>query len=196
MGLVVLVAGLAMLVAAALPSRPGHRVRPGATGALMTAGLLLVGEPIVSQRIDGAYPVLLVAASLALVPFAWVNRAIPGMVLACAGVALNATVVGFNGAMPIESSAVARAGLDPALVPYPSDPRFEPADDETSLRWLGARIAVPIPGAREVDSLGDVATAAGIGLFLVGYARRHRRELPSDYVRMAGWAQDRHPERC
>lgn len=196
MGLVLLVAALATLIAVALPSRPGHRVRLRAAGALMTAGLLLVGEPLLSQRIDGAYPVLLAAAAIALLPFAWCNRAAGGIVLACVGICLNAAVVGFNGAMPVETQSVVRAGLDPAAVPNPADRRLETADDATALRWLGARVAVPIPAAREVDTLGDVATAAGIGLFLVGFARRHRRELGVDYVMMAGWAQAEHPERC
>ncbi|MGQ0846636.1 MAG: DUF5317 family protein [Sporichthyaceae bacterium] len=177
MGLTLLVVALALVPAVAVPSRPGHRPRLRALGVLSAACLLLVGEPLLGERVPGAYPVLLAVAALLLGRFALVNRCVPGVVLACAGVGLNAAVVLANGAMPVEQKAVVRAGLDPAAAALDADRRREFAGDGTDLRWLGERIAVPTPVRSEVVSLGDVATAAGLGLFVFGYARRHRREL-------------------
>jgi hypothetical protein len=73
--------------------------------------------------------------------------------------------------MPVEPHAAVRAGI-PALE---SGSRHEPADDHTRFRALGDRIAVPIPGHREIDSLGDVALAAGAGLFAFELTYRRRR---------------------
>lgn len=187
MGLTLLVVALALLMAVAMPSRPGHRPRLRSLGVLSAGGLLLVGEPLLGERVPGAYPVLLAMATVLLGHFALVNRRVPGIVLACAGVGLNSAVVLANGAMPIEERAVVRAGLDPATLAIHADRRRELADEATDLRWLGERIAVPNPVRPEVVSLGDVAVAAGLGLFVVGYLRRHRRELDPTYVMMNGW---------
>lgn len=196
MGLTLLVATLALLLAAAVPSRPGTRPRLQSAGLLLTAGLLLVAEPLLTGRVPFAYPALLGAAAIVLVRFAARNRAVPGVALACLGVCLNAAVVLANGSMPVEERAAVRAGIDPAGLALHADPRHEPAGEATALRWLDDRVAVPIPGAREVNSLGDVAIAAGVGLFVFALARRHRRDLDPSYVMMSGWARPRRPERC
>lgn len=196
MGLTVLVVALAALLAVAMPSRPGTRPRLLATGVLMSAGLLLAAEPLAAERIVGAYPVLLTVAALLLARFGFLNRRVPGVALACLGVGLNATVVLANGSMPVEIRAVEQAGIDPAALALDADPRHEAAGEATRLRWLDHRIAVPIPARPETISLGDVAVAAGVGLFLFGYARRHRRNLDPTSVMMSGWAPPRSHERC
>lgn len=196
MGLTLLVTALALALAAVAPSRPGSRTRLQSGGLLAAACLLLSAEPLLSERAGLAYPVLLTAAALILLRFGFVNRAVPGVVLACLGVCLNASVVLANGSMPVEEAAVIRAGIDPATLALHADPRHEPADGSTALRWLDDRVAVPIPHAREVNSLGDVAIAAGVGLFVFAFSRRHRRDLSPTYVMMSGWARPRSPERC
>ncbi len=196
MGLTVLVIGLALLLAVVSPSRPGHRPQLRATGALVAACLVLLAEPLLSVHVGLAYPALLGVGALLLARFAFVNRAVPGIVLACFGVCLNASVVLANGSMPVETHAVLRAGIDPAALALDSDPRHELADGSTALRWLDDRIAVPTPRVAEVISLGDVAIAAGVGLFVFGFTRRHRREMDPYYVMMSEWAPPRSPERC
>lgn len=196
MGLTVLVVALASLLAVALPSRLGTRPRLLATGLLMSAALMLVAEPLVAARVDGAYPVLLTAAALLLARFGLLNRRVPGIVLACLGVGLNTAVVLANGSTPVEIRAIEQAGIDPAALALDADPRHEAAGETTRLRWLDDRVAVPIPARPEIISLGDVAVAAGVGLFVFGYARRHRDQLDPASVMMNGWAQPRSPERC
>lgn len=196
MVLTLLVVVLALLLAAVAPSRAGSRPVLRSVGLLVTAALLLLAEPLLTQYVALAYPVLLAAAAVVLVRFATLNRTVPGVVLACLGVCLNAGVVLANGSMPVEERAVLRAGLDPASLALHEDPRHELAGEGTVLRALDDRVAVPIPGAREVNSLGDVAIAAGVGLFAFALARRHRRDLDPEYVMMSGWARSRSPERC
>jgi hypothetical protein len=196
MALTLLVVVLALLLAVVAPSRPGSRPALRSAGLLVAAALLLLAEPLLTDHIAIAYPVLIAAAAVVLARFAALNRAIPGVVLACLGLCLNAGVVLANGSMPVEERAVIRAGIDPASLALDDDPRHELADDSTVLRALDDRVAVPIPGAREVNSLGDVAIAAGLGLFTFALARRHRRDLDPEYVMMSGWARPRSPERC
>jgi hypothetical protein len=50
-------------------------------------------------------------------------------------------------------------------------------DGATKLTTLGDRIPVPIPGHREVDSLGDLALAAGAGQFAFAAAYRRRWDV-------------------
>ena len=190
MVLTLLVVALALLLATPAPSRPGSRPRLRSQGLLVVACLVLLAEPLLSDQVALAYPVLLTAAALVLARFAVHNRAVPGIVLACAGLCLNASVVVANGSMPVEPHAIVRAGIDPATVALDADPRHEAADRATALRWLDDRVPVPIPGAREVGSLGDVAIAAGVGLFAFALARRHRRDLdPSQCLLLAPLAR-------
>lgn len=173
MGLMVLVISTALLLGAVLGGRHGrllgHRLNSPWLLAAACAGQL--AEPLSGHRIS--YPMsMLVSAALALL-FTVHNRRVPGIPLAALGLLLNALVVVSNGAMPVEAHAAVRAGLsDPVLAP---DARHEVAGAQTQLRVLADRIAVPIPGHREIDSLGDLALAAGAGLFAFELTYRRRR---------------------
>jgi hypothetical protein len=96
--------------------------------------------------------------------------------LAALGLLLNAVVVVANSSMPVEQSAATRAGVGLGTVSAHADHRHVLAGADTWLRALDDRVAVPLPGHREVDSLGDVAIAAGAGL-CVFTALRRRREI-------------------
>jgi hypothetical protein len=173
MGLLVLVVSAALLLGAVLGGRHGRLLGHRLTSVwlLVPACAAQLAEPLSDHRIS--YPgSLLVSAAFALL-FTVRNRRVPGLPLAALGLLLNALVVVSNGAMPVEEQAAVRAGLsDPALSP---DPRHEIAGAQTQLRMLGDRIAVPIPGHREIDSLGDLTLAAGAGLFSFELTYRRRR---------------------
>ncbi len=114
----------------------------------------------------------MVLAALLLCQFARRNLHVPGVPLVAVGLLLNAIVVVANGSMPVERTAATRAGGGPAL--STADHRHVLAGIDTRLRALDDRVAVPLPGHREVDSLGDLAIAAGLGLCACTAVRRRR----------------------
>lgn len=94
------------------------------------------------------------------------NHRLPGMRIAVAGMALNIVVIAANGAMPVSLWAAEQIGAE--------DPNFdsggikhEAMTDDTVLGFLGD--VIPIPGAGEVISIGDIVLAAGIAQLV--YAR-------------------------
>jgi hypothetical protein len=175
MGLLVLVVLIALIGGAVLGGRDGRLLghRLNSVRLLGAAGAAQLAEPLSGHRVS--YPTMMLISAVLVVQFALRNRRTPGIPLAALGLLLNTMVVLGNGAMPVEEHAAARAGIS-TQVPAPgSDSRHEPADEHTRLRALGDRIAVPIPGHREIDSLGDVALAAGAGLFAFELTYRRRR---------------------
>jgi hypothetical protein len=134
---------------------------------------------------------LAVSATL-MVQFAVGNVRVPGVALAAVGLCANAAVVIVNGAMPVSETAAARAGISIQQLHLDTDDRHEPLDGGTKVTMLADRIPVPIPGHREVDSLGDLGIAAGAGLYLFAAACGRGRTRRTDSGIMAGWA----PERC
>lgn len=148
----------------------GRRLRSG--GLLGAAAVVLIAAPSAARSIDHLHPLAMVLGAALVSTFALRNRGVPGVPLVAIGVLLNALVVLGNGAMPIEARAAARAGV--TATSSHSDHLHEPADGGTRLRLLDDRVAVPIPLHREVDSLGDVAVAAGAGLWVFTTLRRRR----------------------
>jgi uncharacterized protein DUF5317 len=175
MGLMLLVILGALLVGAVLGDRggriQGHRLNsPWLLGAACVAQLV---EPLSGHRVS--YPTMMLVSALLTTQFALRNRRVPGIPLAALGLLLNTLVVVSNGAMPVEEHAAVRAGISTQGIALDGDARHELAGAQTQLRALGDRIAVPIPGHREIDSLGDVALAAGAGLFAFELTYRRRR---------------------
>ncbi|KWW99380.1 hypothetical protein LI90_1015 [Carbonactinospora thermoautotrophica] len=127
--------------------------------AAQLAGTLLAG---VAQPL---YPLGLGLSAALTGWFAIRNRRLAGIPLAGLGLVLNALVVVLNGEMPVSEHAAARAGLMSRL-DLAGDPRHETIGPDTRLGFLGQVIPVPIPVHREVDSVGDVLLAAGIGLLV------------------------------
>lgn len=110
----------------------------------------------------------------------WANRARPGIVLAMVGVLLNATAILANGGhMPIWQPSVIAAGFDldevnrsfHVLLPISLDATF-------LLRAgpFGDILPIPIPGIRNVASLGDLFLSAGLGFFLFASVLRTPKE--------------------
>ncbi|MGH8825901.1 MAG: DUF5317 family protein [Jiangellaceae bacterium] len=102
--------------------------------------------------------------------YAWVNRAVPGATLVAVGLAANGLALLLNGAVPVATDAVTRAGADPTVVVGPSG--REPTGPDTLLPWLGKTVPVAFPPRPEVVSPGDVAVSAGLALTVgMGMAR-------------------------
>ena len=130
----------------------------------------------------GGLAVILIS-NLSVAAWLFVNRALPGLALAAAGMALNLLVIVANGAMPVLESSARRAGVEERL--ETAGLKHEPLEDGTVLPWLGD--AIPVPPFREVLSVGDVVLALGLARvvearMLVGRRARHsapRGEGPS-----------------
>jgi Family of unknown function (DUF5317) len=164
------VLGIAALVVVAALLRGGSLESLAATqvrwlwlvwaALIVQLGLLLIEPSWLTD--EGALWVLL-ATNLAIVIFMLLNRKLPGMALAAAGLLLNVMVISANGAMPVservlDSGEVSESDLDSAGL------KHERMTEETTLPWLGDVIVIPV--VREVWSAGDVVLAAGIGYFV------------------------------
>jgi hypothetical protein len=120
-----------------------------------------------------AYAAALVVSLLLAVAWLAANDRLAGRVLIGLGLGANALVIVANGAMPVQLSAAARAGI--ATGPLYNDPRHTVADADTRLALLGDRIPLPLPWQPQVLSVGDVLVAAGAGLMVTQAMRRRIR---------------------
>ena len=120
-----------------------------------------------------SYVVGLAASAMCAAAFCARNLRVAGVPLVTLGLALNALVVGLNGAMPVSIDAAFRAGVPTGDIAAGFDARHEITGAETVLSGLGDVIAVPLPLRPEVVSPGDVLVAAGLGeLLVMGMLRR------------------------
>jgi hypothetical protein len=103
-----------------------------------------------------SYGLLLLSQLLVL---GWVvaNWHLPGTKLITIGLALNALVIGANGAMPVDPAAIQALGIEGATV---SGGKHVLLDDSTRLPWLAD--IWPLPPLRSIISVGDVVLAAGL----------------------------------
>lgn len=130
------------------------------TWLLFVGVLLQVGVQVAAARghlegTDGY--VFLLASQLLVLAWVWRNRYRPGMVLIGLGLALNAVVIGLNGAMPVDPKAIEAIGLSGA---EPPPGKHILMTDATRLGWLGDRL--PLPPLHTVISVGDIVLAAGL----------------------------------
>lgn len=142
---------------------------------------LLLGLP--GLRLDGAPrligSVLLVVSLVLALIAVWANRRVPGMPLIALGLLANLLVVGLNGAMPVSTATLERAGISTTGVdPRDLGRKYVLERPETRLAVLGARL--PVPPVRTVVTVGDVTQCAGLfllvqGLMLAGSRRRRLR---------------------
>lgn len=107
---------------------------------------------------EGALAVLLVS-NASVLSFVILNRAIPGMLLIAGGLLLNTVVITANQAMPVSASAAETAGTE---VPSAKedDLKHELLEDDSKLGFLGD--VIPLPGLKEVLSVGDILLALGV----------------------------------
>ena len=101
---------------------------------------------------------VVLASNLTVAVWLFVNRSLPGLFLAGAGMALNVLVIALNGAMPVLMSSAEKAGVAEAL--DRASIKHERLDEDTVLPWFGD--AIPVPPFREVLSVGDVILALGL----------------------------------
>jgi len=125
------------------------------------------------------------AGFLFLLAGLWANREQPGLVLAFVGILLNAVAMITNGGyMPVWQPSIVAAGLPISEV----GSAFHKIVGDVSASGitgsflaqagpLGDIIPIPVPGLRNVASIGDVFLAAGLAFFLFATTVRTPREL-------------------
>ena len=121
---------------------------------------------------------VLIVSNVAVATFLLVNSHLPGVVLIGAGLVLNVVVIGANQAMPVSTRAADVAGLDPP--PQAAELKHERLDDDTRLPWLGD--VIPLPGLKEVLSVGDVVLALGIARLVYARTTAERRRAMASEV--------------
>ena len=119
--------------------------------------------------------ILLLAASYTmLIAFLVLNREQPGTPLMALGLLLNIVVIFANGGMPVSLPAARAAGFDPSGY-LRASVKHEAMGPSTVLRFLGD--IIPLPGIRNIVSVGDVFLGLGILIFVqrrVAYAPRRK----------------------
>lgn len=128
---------------------------------------------------------LFTAGFLFLLAGLWANRDQPGLVLAFVGILLNAVAMITNGGyMPVWQPSIIAAGLPINEV----GSAFHKIVGDVSASGitgsflaqagpLGDIIPIPVPGLRNVASIGDVFLAAGLAFFLFATTVRTPKEL-------------------
>jgi len=116
----------------------------------------------------------------------WANRDLPGMAIAFVGILLNAVAITTNaGYMPVWQPSIAAAGLPidvvasafHKIVGATAAGGGIPRDFLAAAGPLGDIIPIPVPGLRNVASLGDIFLAAGLAFFLFATTLRSPAEL-------------------
>lgn len=145
--------------------------------AVLYAGLALqIGFDIWNPEwlgSEGGFAVLL-GTNVLIALFFWLNRGLPGSLIAAIGFAMNAIVITANGAMPVSRRAAEMAGMVDEL---PVGLKHEWMGQDTLLPWMGD--VIPVPVLHSVVSAGDVVLAAGIAWFVYSSATRTRPEASS-----------------
>jgi hypothetical protein len=165
---------------------PLHAPQVHRVALLVAAFGVQLAEPLIAGQVAYSYPMCLAVSATLMVQFAADNLRTPGVALATAGLCANALVVIVNGSMPVSESAAVRAGITAEQLALETNDRHEPLDGATRMTPLADRIPVPIPGHREVDSLGDLGIAAGAGLYAFAAAYRRRGMFQQSGI-MARW---------
>ena len=132
---------------------------------------------VASLAVDGDLGVAALLASFAcIIAFTAMNLTREGMGVVLVGVALNAIVIGVNGGMPVREGAIVAAGIadrdDIGALDFNSKWHLE--TDADRLTFLGD--IIPVPGAREVLSFGDLIMAVGVADVVVHLMRRRVRQ--------------------
>jgi hypothetical protein len=160
-----------------------------APGYVVLAVVAQVLGALVSDHTSAGwvYPVALAISAACAFVFCIANFRVAGVALVTLGLVLNAVVVARNGAMPVSIAAASRAGVSIVTVASDEDPRHEIAGKGSVWRTLGDVIPVPLPGAPEVISPGDLLVAAGLAEFIVVTSRRKRDEDDERDQIVAAW---------
>jgi hypothetical protein len=139
---------------------------------------VLVGAIVVQVAAvltDGDVGVVLLLVSFGLIIlFTAVNLTTPGMGIVLIGVAMNALVIGVNQGMPVRQSAIVASGLadEGEAEGFAFNSKWHLETEEDRLTFLGD--IIPVPGAREVLSFGDLVMAVGVADVIVHLMRKPR----------------------
>ncbi len=120
---------------------------------------------------DGGGLAIILLSNLSVAVWLVVNRALPGLLIAGIGMALNVLVITANGAMPVLERSAEAAGITQSL--EDASLKHEPLDDDTVLPWLGD--AIPVPPFKEVLSVGDVVLALGLARLVDARMMSHKK---------------------
>jgi hypothetical protein len=115
--------------------------------------------------------VVVLASNAAVAAWLFANKALPGLMLAAAGMALNVVVIAANGSMPVLERSAKAAGVERSLAD--ATLKHEPLNDDTVLPWLGD--AIPVRPFKEVLSVGDVVLALGLARVVDARMMMHRK---------------------
>ena len=119
---------------------------------------------------EGRARVVILLSYTMVISFLIANWRLQGMAIAAIGLALNITVIAFNGAMPVSIDAARSAGVSTSF--ENAGVKHEASDKDTILPWLGD--VIPLPGLKEVISIGDIVLAAGIAWLVYSRTRGPR----------------------
>ena len=140
---------------------------------LLVLGVVVQGAAAFTG--EGAVPVIVVSYVL-LLAFCAANLTHAGMGVVFVGIALNLLVIGVNGGMPVRREAIVAAGIvshaEVDDLDFGEKRHLEDEDDR--LTFLGD--IVPVPGAAEVLSFGDLVMSVGVAAVLANLLRRPRRD--------------------
>lgn len=158
LGLAMLVAIVGLLRGGSLESlaRTQFRLPEILFAGLAVQIVLDIWEP--QWLSEAATLAVLIGSYCLVIVFLILNRRLPGLALAAAGLAMNMLVIGLNGAMPVSVTAAELAGAEGELVA--ATVKHERLDDDTSLAPLAD--VIPLPGLKQVISIGDVFLALGL----------------------------------
>jgi Family of unknown function (DUF5317) len=107
---------------------------------------------------EGRARIVILSSFALVIAFFIANAKLPGMAIAAVGLALNIVVIALNGAMPVSIAAAESAGVSTSF--ENAGVKHEASNDDTALPFLGD--VIPLPGLKEVISIGDIVLALGI----------------------------------
>ncbi len=167
-----LVAGAGILAGGSLRALAETRFR--ATWLLLGAFALqlLLDFSDAAPRNTGALLILLASIG-AVTAFLVANRHLPGIAMACVGLALNLAVIGANGAMPVSAHAAEVAGASDSL--KAPGVKHERLDEDSRLALLGD--VIPLPGLKSILSVGDVLLALGLAHLVLARTTSGRQTM-------------------
>ncbi len=147
-----------------------HLNKVNLTGFWLAAGALLLQATLwvdfyTLRYLIALTPFLHLFSYLLLLVFIFLNRRHRGMSLFCLGLVMNLAVIGFNGGrMPVDPNRL-KSPYREELLSGSASPVHAPLDGETRLVFLADTLRLPY-GKHKVISLGDIALAAGLLLFI------------------------------
>lgn len=168
----------------------GGRLSNLAERSFQALGLLVAGlaVQIASSWAGSAGVALLLASYGLLLAFTAANARHVGMLVVFVGIALNFVVIAANDGMPVRPEAIVDAGVAPpeGVAALPFDHKHHLETERDRLTFLADIVPVPLPGAREVVSYGDLVMAVGVADVIARWLRRPPERVASSARPAAG----------